>query len=150
MSTITCVTKVPEVTHTEHYRETLIGVCQEVFVEVYSPWQIVHEHLFSDLDRSGNAICHGCGAQAWCESWVVAGFMADNTYGWADSLYRAYAERVDQDKRDYEYLKELAADLDHYPSTTYTAIVADLDDSAPALTATADQDVDDDLFDPSM
>lgn len=113
MSNLSVVTCEQQVAHTPHYRTTLtgVGVTTEVFIELTSTWQVHHEHLFEDLDRSGSACCIGCGAHAWCESWVADGYQGERTHLWADDLYRAYMDRMERDREEVEAMKSEALAL---------------------------------------
>lgn len=131
MNTSTIVMQTERVKSDPHYRTTLSGpdVASDIFIEVRTSWQVGHEHHFSDLDRSGSAVCHGCGATAWCEAWVADGWQGAATHAWADSLYRAFASRAEADARQVTALKHLAAQI----NSTRTA--AKLDASEPAKIA---------------
>ena len=123
MSNLTVVTRKEQVNHTPHYRTTLtgVGITTEVFIELTSAWQVHHEHLFDSLERSGSACCYGCGAIAWCESWVADGNQGERTHLWADDLYRAYCERMEADRAEVEAMRKEAL-----------ALVVSLDPNEPA------------------
>lgn len=128
MSGITVVEHVEQVQHAPHYRRTLTGpdVTSDVFIEIKASWQVAHSHHFTDLDKKGFAICHSCGATAWCEAWVAQELYGDGTHSWADDLYRAFMERYEADKAQITALKHLAAQINS------TRIVAAIDADQPA------------------
>ena len=131
------VTRTEQVEHAPHYRTTLSGpeVSADVFLEINRSWQVLHEHMFTDLSRDGSAICHGCGARAWSEAWVAEGYMSENTHSWADLLYRAYMERQENDKAQYAALRNLAAQL----NSSRVVLAAVVDEDAPAKVADNDE-----------